>query len=130
MSAPHSPTSRFAAGSIAALTAVQAARLATGDQDPYIRMLLLALVVVLAGATFALARDNGVEARLAAGLSALLCGGTIALDATIGLPGQARGSLGAFGVVTLALACAIVVLLTLDERRRADVADRGSSYAS
>lgn len=126
----HTPTSQIAAGSIGALTAVQALRLVTGDQDPYIRTLLLALVVVLAAATLAVARDNGVEARLAAGLSALLCGGTIALDATIGLPGQARGSLGTFGVLTLGLAVAVVLLLALDERRRAGVADRGSPYAS
>lgn len=130
MRAPHTPTSRIAAGSAALLTVVQAARLLAGDHDPYVRALLLALVVLLAATTTTLLMDNGVESRLATGLLAMLCGGGIALNATMGLPGQPPGSLGTLGTLTVGLAGAVVLLMALDQRRRADVRDRGSSYAS
>jgi hypothetical protein len=129
MRAEHTPISRTAHLATTLLVLVQVVRLVASDHAPYALALLLALVVVTAAAATRLHHDNCVESRLTVSLLAVLNGGGVALAMTFGLPGQGDRQWDLVAAIVLGLSAAIVLLLLIDQARRAVTRRDGSPYA-
>ncbi|MCW2840398.1 MAG: hypothetical protein JWR55_1881 [Aeromicrobium sp.] len=130
MRADHTPTSRGAYTATTLLVLVQVLNLVMGDHEPYVVALLVALVLGTSAASVKLHRDNCVESRLAVSLLATANGGGVALAMTLGPPGQMGG--GRWNLVAasvLALSAAVLVLLAIDQARRAASRRDDSPYA-
>jgi len=123
-SRPH-PASHAAA----LLVVVLLTHLVGGVHEPYVTVLLTALVVATAASTLRLRRDDCAESRLALTLLAAMAGGGVALAQTAGLPGQVVRPWDAFAVSTLVLSAVLVVLMAVDRPWRGAERTSGSPYA-
>lgn len=129
MRVDHTSTSRYASIATMLLVLMQLIPLVAGHHDPYVRALLLTFVLVTAGATVKLHRDNCVESRLAVSLLAAMSGAGVALAMTIGLPGQDVRPLDPVSAAILLLSSSVVLLFTVDQVRRAGERASESPYA-
>lgn len=129
MRVDHTPASRYASIASALLVLVQLVPLVAGHHDPYVKALLFALVLVTAGASVKLHRDNCVESRLSVSLLAAMSGGGVALAMTVGLPGQVVRPWDVVSASVLVLSASVVVLFAVDQVRRGGRRRSRSPYA-
>lgn len=127
----HTPSSRLITFVATVLVLLQVLRVGRGNDDTYVLVLQLALLLATAAATLRLRRNNTVESRLAVGLLTAMTAGGVVLGTTVGVPGQEPGSFGTLSGTTLGVALVLIVLLVFDRPWRRGVERHPSSpYAS
>lgn len=129
MHTDHTVWTRSAVVALCASVLLEVALL-VGGHAPYVEALLVALVAAGAAAALGLHRGNSLESRLVAGLLATTTGAGVVLAATLGAPGAIARPWDLLAIGILALAAAVVTLLSIDHARRAAAQPTRSPYAS